>query len=137
MSPSISSGLRRVLTNLDAAALADIGWAINLPAPVPGDYNGNGTVDAADYTVWRDTLGWTANLQANGNNSGGSAGVINQADYTAWKINFGQPTGGGSGAGADNVPEPSGALMLVFAVVSAGLAGLDCAHRYSRGAQVR
>ena len=22
-----------------------------------GDYNGNGIVDAADYTVWRDTLG--------------------------------------------------------------------------------
>ena len=23
----------------------------------PGDYNGDGTVDAADYTVWRNTLG--------------------------------------------------------------------------------
>src|SRR5262249_52351090 len=23
----------------------------------PGDYNGNGVVDAADYTRWRDTLG--------------------------------------------------------------------------------
>ena len=24
------------------------------PAGVPGDYNGNGTVDAADYVLWRD-----------------------------------------------------------------------------------
>ncbi len=34
------------------------------PAPEPtGDYNGNTVVDAADYTVWRDTLGqMVANL---------------------------------------------------------------------------
>ena len=28
-------------------------------AGVDGDYNGNGVVDAADYTVWRDSLGQT------------------------------------------------------------------------------
>ncbi len=27
------------------------------------DYNGNGIVDAADYTVWRDTLGSTTDLR--------------------------------------------------------------------------
>ena len=26
---------------------------------IVGDYNHNGIVDAADYTVWRDTLGQT------------------------------------------------------------------------------
>ena len=29
---------------------------------VPGDYNDNGIVDAADYTIWRDTLGSTTDL---------------------------------------------------------------------------
>ena len=35
------------------------GWVahVSLPAMLPGDYNGNGIVDAADYTVWRDHLG--------------------------------------------------------------------------------
>jgi hypothetical protein len=36
-------------------------WGFNLyenPA-LPGDYNGDGTVDAADYVVWRKTLGTT------------------------------------------------------------------------------
>ena len=39
-------------------------------APLLGDYNQNGVVDAADYTVWRDTLGSTTDLRANGDNTG-------------------------------------------------------------------
>ena len=30
--------------------------------PVPGDYNGNGKVDAADYNIWRNHLGQTFTL---------------------------------------------------------------------------
>ena len=32
-------------------------WEPADPNPLPGDYNGNSTVDAADYTVWRVSLG--------------------------------------------------------------------------------
>jgi hypothetical protein len=49
-------------------------------AVVAGDYNGNGVVDPADYTVWRDTLGSTTNLAADGNGDG----VVDQLDYTYW-----------------------------------------------------
>ena len=56
---------------------------------IPGDYNSNGIVDAADYTVWRDTLGSTTDLRANGDNTGASAGKIDQADYSIWKLTFG------------------------------------------------
>ena len=93
--------------------------------PLVGDYNGNGKVDAVDYTVWRNTLGSTVDLRANGNNSGGSAGVIDQADYVAWKANFGM--GAGSGAAAEisvataAVPEPSIALMIAGIAVAAPL----------------
>ena len=66
---------------------------------LPGDYNFNGTVDAADYTIWRDTLGSTTDLRANGDNTGASAGVIDQADYDFWLSHFGQ-TGAGAGAEA-------------------------------------
>ncbi|MEX2168312.1 MAG: LamG-like jellyroll fold domain-containing protein [Pirellulales bacterium] len=63
------------------------------PPGVDGDYNEDGTVNAADYTVWRD---------------GGSPDDT-IAGYNLWKANFGNS---GSGAGAA-VPEPS-TLALLF-----------------------
>jgi hypothetical protein len=81
---------------------------------VPGDYNQNGIVDAADYTIWRDTLGSTTDLRANGDNTGASAGIVDQADYNFWNTNFGQHTGSGSGERANaTVPEPT-TLFMVF-----------------------
>jgi hypothetical protein len=113
MVPQLPSNTRRLLTNLDAAALVDVGWEITLPQPVPGDYNRNRVVDAADYTIWRNTLGSTTDLRANGNNSGASAGKIDQADYTFWKSNFGDTSG--SGGAASGVPEPTSMVLLVMA----------------------
>jgi len=62
-----------------------------------GDYNHNGTVDAADYPIWRDTLGIVddgvdppEDLRANGSNEGASLNKIDQADYDVWKAAFGQ-----------------------------------------------
>jgi hypothetical protein len=65
---------------------------------LPGDYNGNGVVDAADYTVWRNTLGAMVSVfsgaDGNGNNQ------IDVGDYTVWKAHFGETAGGtGSGSG--------------------------------------
>jgi hypothetical protein len=104
------------------SGLADITEVITYtfaeaPAGVPGDYNGNLVVDAADYTIWRDTLGSTTDLRANGDNTGTSAGVIDQADFSFWKANF-----GGSGAGAvAAVPEPTAGLLLALAACGCGL----------------
>ena len=64
---------------------------------VPGDYGGDGIVDAADYTIWRDTLGSTVDLRANGDIAGASAGKIDQADYNFWKSHFGTHVGSGRG----------------------------------------
>jgi hypothetical protein len=42
--------------------------ALDLLLAADGDYNGNGVVDAADYTIWRETLEQTgAGLAADGN----------------------------------------------------------------------
>jgi hypothetical protein len=98
--------------------LSDAG--VEVMAPFPGDYNGNGVVDAADYNIWRDTLGSTTDLRANGDNSGASAGKIDQADYDLWKTNFGMHAGNGTGEGvASMVAEPSTAALLVIGCVVA------------------
>ncbi|MGD9634141.1 MAG: hypothetical protein AB7G28_12315 [Pirellulales bacterium] len=94
-----------------------------------GDYNFDGIVNAADYSIWRDTLGSTTDLRANGNNTGASAGVIDAADFDAWKTNFGKKaTGLGAGAlDVAAVPEPT--LGALLAVASACLAGFRSSRR--------
>jgi len=54
-----------------------------------GDYNLDTVVNAADYTIWRDTLGSTEDFRANGTNDGASLNLIDQADYDYWKARFG------------------------------------------------
>lgn len=88
---------------------------------IPGDYNNNDFVDAADYTIWRDTLGSTVDLRANGDDGGASMGVIDVADYNLWKLNFGVSAGSGSAA-VVAVPEPA-SLSLVFLSAALLVAG--------------
>ena len=54
-----------------------------------GDYNQDTVANAADYTVWRNTLGSTEDFRANGTNEGTSLDVVDQADYDYWKSKFG------------------------------------------------
>jgi hypothetical protein len=57
-----------------------------------GDYNGDGIVDAADYTVWRDNLGGTTPLD----NDGGLGTPITMDHYTLWSSQFGSVAGSGN-----------------------------------------
>lgn len=88
--------------------------------PVPGDYNGNGVVDAADYTVWRDSLGQIGGgLPADGTGDddlGVPDGDVDEFDYAFWKNRFGNVSGSGSA-----IPEPTSALLAVLALI--GCAG--------------
>jgi GH35 family endo-1,4-beta-xylanase len=79
----------------------------SLTIPV-GDYNGDGKVDAADYTVWRDTLGSTTDLRADGNGNGS----IDAGDYDTWVAKFGNVYSSGSGTAAA-VPEPATTVLLL------------------------
>jgi fibronectin-binding autotransporter adhesin len=86
---------------------------------VVGDYNNDGTVNAADYTVWRDALG-TATALAN--RAPANTGNVSQADYDSWKANFGLTAGAGaSGASLSAVPEPATWLLLLAGFAAAGL----------------
>ena len=79
------------------------------PHAVPGDYNGNGVVDMADYVLWRNG----GPLQ----NEVADPGTISPADYTEWRARFGNTSGSGSGLGAANVPEPTGMMLLLVSAV--------------------
>jgi hypothetical protein len=73
-------------------------WGNVDPNPLPGDYNGNGTVDAADFTVWRDSLGRSGLVPYSGADGSGN-GMVGPEDYDVWKSHFGQalpPSGNGS-----------------------------------------
>lgn len=78
------------------------------PARSPGDYNGDGRVDAADYTAWRDNLNSTSQLSADGDFDG----VVGVSDYELWKSNYGK-TGSGSSLTASGIliPEPASLLL--------------------------
>jgi hypothetical protein len=51
-----------------------------------GDYNENGVVDAADYTVWRDTL--TAGGTELPNDP--TPGTVDESDFLYWRSHFGE-----------------------------------------------
>jgi uncharacterized protein YjbI with pentapeptide repeats len=81
-----------------------------LPA-IPGDFNGNGAVDAADYVVWRKGMG-------------------TQTAYETWRAKFGRTAGGGSAANAKAVvPEPRTPIMFVAALVGCAIANARLCHK--------
>ena len=105
-----------------AGELIFVGFRVaSIPNPggLLGDYNGNGIVDAADYTVWRDTLGQRGlGLAADGTGPGGVPdGVVDQLDYDFWKANFGNHSGAGASTNTA-VPEPSTLLMLITGTIT-------------------
>jgi gluconolactonase len=100
------------------------GIELNVPSPALGDFDGDGSITAADYTVWRNAVGSTTDLSADADGSR----MIDEADFAIWKSHFGQVLGSGSSqpASATNVPEP-GPWVLGIACVSAAA----CLHRRS------
>jgi len=79
------------------------------PSSAFGDFDENGTTDAADYTLWRDTLGSTDDLRADGDLSG----VVDAGDFQLWQANFGAlPLLGSSAESKSVVPEPAGWLLM-------------------------
>jgi hypothetical protein len=80
------------------------------------DYNNDGVVNAADYTVWRNTLGSTTMLEADGSGPSGSPdSLIDNFDYLFWKEHYGETVpGSGAVVGELTVPEPNTAWLLVF-----------------------
>ena len=78
-----------------------------------GDYNFNGVVDAADYTVWRDSPTGPGILS-----NDATPGIISASDFDVWKAHFGQT--GGSGSTTNSlaaIPEPPAHLILLAGIL--------------------
>ena len=92
--------------------------SVRLQVALPGDYNFDGIVDAADYIVWRKTLGQTGfGLAADGN----ANNQIDPLDYNVWRAHFGETAGSGNGEvgqGQTAVPEPNSILLLILGAVA-------------------
>jgi hypothetical protein len=100
----------------DDVGIDNINFSQSSAAPVVGDYNSNGGVDAADYDVWRKNNGTNNGLP----NDNGLGTPIGQSHYNLWRAHFGQPAGSDSGAATNAaVPEPGTCVLLVIA--AAGL----------------
>jgi len=81
---------------------------LNSIGSLPGDYNANGVVDAADYVLWRNG----GPLQ-----NDPTAGV-QPADYDFWRSQFGVITGAGTAVSTvpGAIPEPSSIGLLAIAI---------------------
>lgn len=96
----------RILTLNELPALP---WSNS--APLLGDYDRNGQVDAADYVLWRNTRGQSGqNLAADGNLNGD----VDDADFLIWRGHYGAT---GAAALAATVPEPTVWLIACGALV--------------------
>jgi hypothetical protein len=104
--------LTALVTGADGSTVRTTNIVTVLTAPVPGDYNGDGAVDASDYVVWRKNNG-------------------SQTDYNLWRANFGKAVGSGAALPATErsstaVPEPATLVLLLAA---------SSIRRYRRGSR--
>jgi sulfatase modifying factor 1 len=86
---------------------SDLGFRV-AASVLPGDFNHDGLVDAADYVTWRKGLGTT----------------YTQPAYDVWRAHFSQSAGSGaalpSAEPLSAVPEPATPLLLLLGICVAG-----------------
>jgi hypothetical protein len=94
---AIPLGERLSITPYDLAVYADMGYPLENQF---GDFNSDGSVDAADYVVWRKLLG-TAHLPA---------------DYNIWRSSYGSTSARDTPSHA-SVPELTSCTLVVLAAM--------------------
>jgi hypothetical protein len=90
------------------------GYYLSIPASafrfdLPGDYNGDAVVNAADYVVWRNHLDQSTFLVGDP-----TPGTVTQADYNVWRSNFGSSSASSSAMSRLALPENSALWLLLL-----------------------
>lgn len=111
MDPVITEGERKLFTDLDVAALDDIGWSIDysfrfLQESETPDLNGDGFVGIQDLDIILGNWGSAAGSPASGDANGD--GTVNQLDLNIVTASWGDGTPPGT------VPEPGSLALLAI-----------------------
>jgi len=95
--PATADGQGDALARTGSDNFGDLAasWLAMPPSPgsVPftpayrADFNADGLVDSADYTIWRDSLGQTVAVGTGADAS--DNGIIDAADYSIWQQHYG------------------------------------------------
>lgn len=88
-------------------------------AAIDGDFNGDGRVDAADYSVWRDNLGNPDESVLMG--AGDGMNGVDMGDYQLWSQNYGFSNV--PGEDPVSVPEPHSLLLTLLTLLTLLVAG--------------
>jgi len=77
--------------------------SVTLQAALPGDFNRDNMVDAADFVVWRNGLGT----------------AFTPSQYDDWRAHFGESIPVlGAGSAFNQVPEPASGLLLISGLLA-------------------
>jgi hypothetical protein len=111
------------VSNTGGALATDfaLAWWTDPTPLVPGDYNLDGTVDTADYQVWRAGFGDSTDTKPLIHGDGNKDGTVDAADYAVWRDHVGD-VWPGIGAGSMDpiaVPEPPSSLSLIVVSIFA------------------
>ena len=104
MDPSLTVGRRKLFTDLDYAALVDIGWQV----ASPGDANGDGSIDVGDLAILGAHYGTGGNHWLQGDFTGD--GNVDVGDLGVLGAHYGQVYSG-------TVPEPATLCLLALGAV--------------------
>ena len=85
--------------------------------PAPGDFNGDGDVDAADLASWSAGFGTTGNATQSQGDADGDHDV-DGADFLVWQQQLGS---GAAVANSTTIPEPRSLALIALAVSAFGL----------------
>jgi len=88
---------------------------LGAPNFITGDFTGDGLVNAADYTVWRDVKGQLGNEANHPAADPNHDFVVDDADYALWGQNYGSPSAVEAPAPSISVPEPTTLLIAALA----------------------
>ncbi len=103
----VVGGFGEVTTNGPAMAARNVagGVVLEVLSGLAGDFNNDGAVNAADYTLWASNLGGPPSTLLNA----GDAETVDTSLYTVWRDNEGATIS----SLANAIPEPAGVLLAL------------------------